>query len=559
MTILSPTSQPKTIPEFLTTLSDAQIQLWVEEGRLRYRAPKEAMTAAIREQIAARKGEILHFMQNVKDANDGLMFANSSGRPDLLPLSFAQQRLWFLDQLEGPSDTYNISGALRIRGSLDATLLEAATNALVARHEILRTTFPTVDGEPVQRIAPTLTIPLDVIDLSHLATEEQEQTVRNLAHAEKEKPFDLVAGPLLRMTLLRLCEADTVPEEQVSILLSSIHHIIADGWSMDIFGQELVTLYAAFRQGKPSPLAPLPIQYADYAVWQRAWLSEDVLIEQAAYWQRQLAAPIPALALPTDRPRPPQQTFRGRRYPFTLPTSLTDELNALSQREGVTLFMTLLAGFQILLHWYSRQEEIVVGTDVANRQRTELEGLIGFFVNQLVLRTDLRDVPSVRTLLARVKEVTLGAYAHQDLPFDKLVEVLNPPRDNSRSPLFQVKLVLQNAPVSLLELAGLQWEPLALEGNVAKFDLLLDLWEETGTLHGEMEYNRDLFDATTIEQMMRHYELLLSAIVSDPDAQLDSLCSQLDDVAIEAQMQEKQQLQAAGLRKLQKRRTRTGR
>ncbi|MEZ4868987.1 MAG: condensation domain-containing protein [Caldilineaceae bacterium] len=551
---LPPVGQTESIPALLTALGARQIQLWVEEGRLRYRAPNTAMTAEIRAQLAARKGELLHFLQRVQtDQAEGEHIPRTD-RSARLPLSYAQQRLWFLDQLEGPSATYNIGGAIRIRGALNITILEQGINALVARHESLRTTFPTVDGAPVQQIASMLTIPLRTLDLRHLSAAAREEAILQEARAERQQPFDLVQGPLLRMTLLRVQESATAPAENEAVLLSTIHHIIADGWSMGVFGQELVTLYSALAKGKASPLPPLPIQYADYALWQRQWLNDGALAEQSAYWHAQLGGALPVLNLPTDRPRPPQQTFQGRRHAFALPQPLTQALNALSQQEGVTLFMTLLAAFNVLLHWYSGQREIVVGTDVANRHRTEIEGLIGFFVNQLVLRTGLSGTPTFRELLARVKAVTLGAYAHQDLPFDKLVELLNPVRDPSRSPLFQVKLVLQNAPMPPLALAGLTWQPLDVEGAVAKFDLLLDLWEETGGLQGELEYNTDLFEAATIGRMVDYFTLVLTAVTAQPASSLAGLCTQLTNAAEAHRQQEEAHLRTTGLRKLQKRR-----
>ncbi|RMF36691.1 MAG: non-ribosomal peptide synthetase, partial [Chloroflexi bacterium] len=353
-----------------------------------------------------------------------------------LPLSFAQQRLWFLDQLAPNTPLYNIPDAIRLRGPLDVAVLERSLNEIVRRHESLRTTFRATDGKPVQVIAPTLKLPLPLVDLSGLPKAAREAEVQRLATEEAQRPFDLSRGPLLRVTLLRLGD-----EEHVALL--TMHHIISDGWSMRVLVQELAALYDAFSHGRPSPLPDLPIQYADFALWQREWLQGEVLEEQLAYWKQQLSGSPPVLELPTDRPRPPVQSFRGAHRPFMLPRPLSQAIKALCRREGVTPFMLLLAAFQTLLHRYTGQDDISVGTPIANRNRAEIEGLIGYFANTLVLRTDLSGDPPFRELLKRVREVALGAYAHQDLPFEMLVDALQPERDLSHTPLFQVMFVLQ--------------------------------------------------------------------------------------------------------------------
>jgi NRPS condensation-like uncharacterized protein len=433
-----------------------------------------------------------------------------------LPLSFAQQRLWFLNQVEPNNTAYNILDAVRLTGSLNISALEQSLNEIVRRHEILRTTFTTVNGQPMQVIAPTLTLTVQVIDLKALPEEQQSQQSQQLAIQEAQKPFDLSKAPLLRVTLLQLGLTDYV-------VLFTMHHIVADGWSMGVLIQEIATLYQVFCIGQPSPLPELSIQYADFAVWQREWLQGDVLDTQLAYWQQQLGNNLPVLKLPTDNPRPAVPAYRGAKQSLRLSKTRSAELKAFSAKEGVTLFMTLLAAFNILLHYYSGQDDIVVGTDVANRNRAETEGLIGFFVNQLVLRTQLGGNPSFREVLERVRQMTLGAYTHQDLPFDKLVEALNPERDLSRTPLFQVKLILQNAPMQPLELPGLTLSPVEVESTAATFDLLLDVMETDEGLMGVLKYDTELFEASRITRMLGHFDTILHQITTVPTVKLNEL------------------------------------
>ena len=381
-----------------------------------------------------------------------------------LQLSFAQQRLWFLDQWEPGSSTYNLTTAVRLTGLLNFAAFERSINEILWRHEALRTTFATVDGQPVQVVASPKAFALPVMSLQHLPENEREAEARRLVKDERSKPFDLVKGPLFRPTLLQLGEAE-------HILLLTMHHIVSDGWSMGILSRELTVLYAAFSAGHPSPLPELSIQYGDFAKWQREWLQGEVLERQLSYWKMQLEG-IPAVSnLPTDRPRPAVQGYRGKAQYLELSKELTEGLKALSRKEGVTLFMTLLAAFQTLLYRYTSQEDIVVGSPIANRNRTEIEGLIGFFVNTLVLRTDVSGNPSFRELLGRVRKTALDAYEHQDLPFEKLVEELKPERSLSYSPLFQVMFVLQNAPNTGWEFEGLSVSPVRVDTETAKFDL----------------------------------------------------------------------------------------
>ncbi|HVR99450.1 MAG TPA: amino acid adenylation domain-containing protein, partial [Thermoanaerobaculia bacterium] len=428
-----------------------------------------------------------------------------------LPLSFAQERLWFLDQLEPGSSTYNMPLAVRLEGPLDVPALGAALAAVARRHESLRTTFGrTPEGVPVQVIAPAGPLALPVVDLAALPAAAREPEVRRLAGAEAERAFDLAVGPLLRAALLRLAERDHAA-------LVTMHHIVSDGWSMGIFLAELAALYEG------SPLPELPIQYADFAAWQRRWLDGEILAGQLAYWRRQLAAAPQSLALTTDRPRPAIQSFRGTSRAFALPAAVSQTLAGLSRREGATPFMTLLAVFQALLGRTAGEEDLVVGSPIAGRNRREVEDLIGLFVNTLALRADLSGDPSFRGLLARVRQMSLDAYAHQDLPFERLVEELQPVRDLSRNPVFQVMFTLQNAPRTVTEMAELTLSPLSGEGGTAKFDLLLSLQEGEDGIRGGLEYNTDLFDEATAVRLLSRFERLLAAVVEDPERRLSQL------------------------------------
>ncbi|HEX8115992.1 MAG TPA: condensation domain-containing protein, partial [Pyrinomonadaceae bacterium] len=439
-------------------------------------------------------------------------------RDEALPLSFAQQRLWFMAQLGPGGSSYNVPVAVRLKGALDLTALERTLSEIVRRHEVLRTTFAVVDGEPVQVIHDARPVSLPVTDLSALDESERESEAARLAGEEAGRPFDLGAGPLVRAGLLRLSA-----EEHVCLL--TVHHIVSDGWSMGVLINEVAALYDAFSSGGESPLPELEAQYADYAVWQRQWLQGDVLDKQLSYWRERLAGAPAALELPTDRQRPRRTSFRGGKYFVTFPGPLSERLKELGNQVGVTLFMTLLAAFQTLLSHYTRSDDIVVGTDVANRNRGETEALIGFFVNQLVLRTDLSGNPTFRELLVRVRETALGAYAHQDLPFEQLVEAVGYERGSQRPPLFQVKLALQNAPADELELKGLTLGQFDYEREsaAAKLDLTLLLSDGAGGLGVHFGYNADLFDEAAVARMARRFRTLLEAAVSQPDTGLNEL------------------------------------
>ncbi|HZI13407.1 MAG TPA: amino acid adenylation domain-containing protein, partial [Myxococcus sp.] len=429
-------------------------------------------------------------------------------RNGALPLSFAQQRLWFLDRLEPGSPFYNIPTAVRLDGALDVGALERSLQELVRRHESLRTTFGEEADLPVQHIHPEAPLPLTVVDLSHLPEEERAAGARQHAAEEAGKPFDLTRAPLMRTTLVRL-------SERSHVLLVTVHHIVSDGWSIGILIGEVGALYAAFARGLPSPLPPLELQYADYAVWQRGWLRDEALEEQVAWWKRQLEGAPHALELPTDRPRPPVQTLRGASLPVHIAREPVAALHAFCRREGVTPFMTLLAAFQVLLSRYSEQDDVVVGAPIANRRQAELEGLVGFFANTLALRARPRPEMTFRELLAQVKESLLGAYAHQDVPFEKLVDELRLERDLSRTPLFQVMLALQNTPAVSQDEATLELAPVSVDSATAKFDLSLLLADHGDEVGGMLEYNTDLFDEATARRMLAHLLRLLDGAVSD--------------------------------------------
>ncbi|SHM78912.1 amino acid adenylation domain-containing protein, partial [Duganella sacchari] len=470
------------------------------------RAPFEAPTlAALARRIDAEHG------------HDLLPAILATPRDDTLPLSFAQQRLWFLDQYEPGAAVYNMPAALRLRGNLDATSLQNALNEIVQRHECLRTHYVQQEGMPQQVIVSRLSLALPVTDLRDLPHGEREARAEWLIEAEAQAPFDLSAGPVIRASLLRLADDEHV-------LLCTMHHIVSDGWSSGIFVRELAALYTAFSQGAPSPLAALTIQYADFAAWQRRWLSGEVLQRQLGFWRQRLQGAPALLALPTERPRPPVQSYRGASYDFSIPASHVAPLAALTRGEGATLFMGLAAAFNLLLSRYSGQDDICVGTPIANRKHAELENLIGFFANTLVLRTQIENGACFRTLLQQVKGNLLDAYAHQDVPFEQVVEAVAPPRSLAYSPLFQTMLILQNAPGDALQLPGLTLEQMDAEVGTSKFDFRLSLWEEQdGSLHGSFEYNTDLFERSTMARMGSHFAQLLQAAGTQPDSALDAL------------------------------------
>ncbi len=426
-----------------------------------------------------------------------------------LLLSFAQQRLWLIDRMHPGSPVYNIACAVRMLGQLDAAALVKGLNEIVRRHESLRTNFVSIDGEPTQRVNDFAGFDVELIDLTQEGERERERRVCELEREEAERGFDLERGSLIRARLLQLGD-----EEHV--LLLTMHHIVSDAWSIGVMARELTQLYEAYREGMPSPLPELAAQYADYAAWQRQWLQAEALDEQLQYWKRQLSGVSP-LELPTDRPRPPVISHRGASESFSLPAELTQKLNEMSRREGVTLFMSLLAGFQLLLARYSGQDDIAVGTSLAGRNRVETEALIGFFVNTLVMRTDLSGSPTVKGLLGRVRDTALGAYAHQDLPFERLVEELQPERNLSRPPLCQVMLTFLDMPWENLALPGLSVVEEPRRAETAKFDLTLSFAQQGGEIRGHLQYSTDLFDRARVVRMLTHLHRVFEGMVADAD------------------------------------------
>ncbi|MFO7586811.1 MAG: amino acid adenylation domain-containing protein [Gemmatimonadota bacterium] len=433
-----------------------------------------------------------------------------------LPLSFAQQRMWFLDQLDPGSPLYNNSAAVRIRGDLSASVLEACLNAIVGRHEALRTAFEDRDGTPVQTILPELSLQVDVVDLEGLDEASRDLELRRRAHEDATRPFVLSSPPLLRVTLLRLSREDHVA-------LVTMHHIVSDGWSVQVLMAEIASLYPPFAAVGSVELDPLPVQYADYAVWQRKWMEGPARERQLAVWRDRLRELPEPVRLPVDRPRPSVQGFRGGTRRLRIPRDLTTGVRALARRSDATPYMVLAAAFDALLHRYTRQDEILVGTPVANRNRAEIESLIGFFVNTVVLRADCSGDPPFSELLARVREDALEAFANQDLPFEMLVEAVQPERDLSRTPLFQVMFAFQKDAASGRAPEGMAIEPVLVDTGTAKFDLTLSLEEGTDEVSGWLNYNSDLFDASTVERIASHFHEILASAVADPECRLAEL------------------------------------
>jgi Condensation domain len=458
------------------------------------------------------------------------------------PLSYGQQRLWFLHQIDSDIPAYNMPLAVRVRGDLNVSALNNSINQIIKRHGALRTTFASRDGEPIQVIAPELKLRLEVVDLSAVEEKEREEEMRRRVKEEVARRFDLNIGPLIRAMVVRMCEGEHV-------VAVTMHHIISDGWSLGVFIKELCELYEAECEGRRHRLEELRIQYGDYARWQRAWLQGEELERQIRYWREQLRGRLPILKL-ENRPRLPGQTHTGKTQPFALSKTLSESLRFLSRQEHATLFMTLLAGFNILLHYYSGEKDIIVGTDVANRNHAEIETLIGFFVNQIVLRSDLSGDPTFRELLSQVREITLGAYTHQDLPFEEVVDILQLELDSSRTPLIQIKLVMQEAPLADATLPGLTLYRQEIEEATVKFDLLLNLLDRGQGLVGALQYNTDLFDVSFISHFLKNYEAVLHHSASQPDARLSGFVTMLANTDRERWRIKKENYQHSRLQKL---------
>jgi acyl carrier protein len=438
-----------------------------------------------------------------------------------LPLSFAQQRLWLADQVLAGEAVYNMPFAMRLKGKLNAFALAQAMQEIVRRHEALRTNFIAVDGQPMQVIHPARPVSVPYKDLSKLPEAERQAELERLVYEEARYPFDLAHSPLLRAALIHLDDKDNVA-------LCSMHHIVSDGWSIGVLVKEMATLYEAFSEGRPSPLMALPIQYADFAHWQQTWLQGEVLQGHLNYWKQHLGATPPLLQLPTDHPRPSAPNYNSARKLCSIPVESSDSLKGISRREEVTMFMTLFAAFQTLLYRYTNQDDIVMGTAIANRNRAETETLIGCFVNLLALRTDLSGNPTFRELVGRVREVTLGAYAHQDLPFERLVQELHPDRDASVNPLLQVVCVYHNTPMQQLDLPGTSlsfvsrsdYNSMNFERGKIQFDLILSITDVGEGLAAIIYYRTDLFDESTIERLASQFRTLLGEIADDPDKRI---------------------------------------
>jgi amino acid adenylation domain-containing protein len=444
-------------------------------------------------------------------------------RGEAPPLSFAQRRLWFLEHLD--PTVYNTPAAVRVTGKLDRTALERSLNEIVRRHETLRTTFEVIKGQPTQRIAASLQIEIPLVDLSSSPAREKEAELDLFIRTEVRRPFNLETGPLLRAFLVRLDEEDHV-------LFAILHHIISDGWSVGLFITEMVPLYEAFLAGQPSPLSELPVQYADFATWQNSWLQGPLLEQQIGYWSNKLKGTLPNQDLPMDFQRPELMHGDGGLVAASLPSEVVQQLRLLGNREGCTMFMTLLGAFYVLLHHQLRQHDLIVGTDLANRSSAETEKLIGFFVNQVVLRTDLSGDPAFSEILGRVRTVALEAYLHQDVPFDRVVEAVNPPRERNRTPFFQVKFVLQNAPRPKLGMAGLHLSEMELNSGTAKFDLLVNVFQQEGSLRMIWEHSSEIFRESTIRRMAECFVALLQSVVSNPEQKLHESVAVLEQAEL---------------------------
>jgi amino acid adenylation domain-containing protein len=527
--------------EFLRHIRSLGIKVWLEGEKLRFRAPQDSLTPELRAELTERKPDIVKFLRQFADnVHAGMPSVRRVPRTGHIPLSFAQQRLWFLDQLEPGVPTYSVCDAIEIKKPINVEVLRRALNEMVRRHEILRTTFPSVAGVPGQVIAPPANVQLPVVDLTALPEADRLKEARRLAAEESRLPFDLAKGPLLRVKLVRLNDAHY-------LWLLSIHHIISDDWSKKLLDQELETLYAAYSAGLPSPLPELPVQWADFALWQREWLQGKVLESHVDYWAEQLKGDLPMLELPTDRPR--RNSSRGTTGRFSFPQSLTTAIKALSEREGVTPFMTLVAAYGALLSRYTGQEDIMIGSSISDRNQVETESLIGFLLNTLVLRVQLHGDPTFRELLARVREVCLGAHAHQEVPYEALLQRLHINRDTSGSPLFQTMLGLLNTPPVKRGAGGAFWgarpdwdgtglaKDDASEGaylrdennGTTKFDLSISVIEHGQGFRGTTEYNTDLFDHETIARTIERFQIVLRSAASNPEQRISQLAVMTED------------------------------
>ncbi|ACC81024.1 non-ribosomal peptide synthetase [Nostoc punctiforme] len=507
-------TQNQQLISLMLRLQNMGCKIWAEDDKLRIRTSKNALTSELKQEIQANKADILAFLNSAKTTT--VMAEEIPTLPDDAPksLSFAQQRLWLLGQLQGPSASYNMPMVLQLDGNLNIDALHSSLAYLLNRHDSLRMYFPTVVGQPQVAIANLEDI--EVLTYQVLGTGNQETNVQRFIDAYVQEPFDLSTGPLFKAKLLQL-------KEHKYVLLINMHHIISDGWSMGVFVRELRQAYTAFAQGQAPNLAPLPIQYSDYANWQRNWLQGEVLENQINYWKHQLGDAPPLLELPTDYPRPALQSYRGDRYTYSLTPELSDAVKTFSQQQGASLYMTLLATLSILLARYSRQNDLCIGSPIANRTHSQTESLIGFFVNTLVLRNQIQPEQSFIEFLQQTRQTCLDAYSHQDIPFEVLVEKLQPERSMSYNPLFQVMFALENNESPDLSLPGLEIEWLGVKGAIAKFDLTLIVMEYDNQLNCSWEYATDLFEKGTIQRLAEKFEVLLKGIIDNPQQPINTL------------------------------------
>lgn len=507
----------RSLVELLGYLRAQNVALSLDGDALKCSAPQGVLTPELRKELGERKPEVIAFLRASREvpraAETGITRVDRS-RP--LPLSFAQQRLWFLNQLDSNSSVYNIGVALRMEGPLDVNALERSLREIVRRHEDLRTSFVQLEGMPQAVVGDGTSWDLQIIDAQHLRDDGAGSALRKFAAELVREVFDITRGPLFRAQLLTLGAENHV-------LVLTLHHIISDGWSIGVLVSEFSELYPAYATGREPFLRPLAVQYVDFADWQRTWLESGELDRQLPYWKKQLAGAPPVLGFPADNRRPPTEMFRGARSKLVVSSTLLRSLEQLSQSRGVTLFMTLLAAFNALLARYTGQDDIVLGSPSANRSRAELNPLIGFFVNNLVLRTDLSGDPTFAELLKRVRDVTLRAYEHQDVPFDKLVQALRPERSLDHSPLFQTMFILQNFPLEELQLAGIRTTPLELDVDTARFDLTVEVFPRHGELWVYFDYNSDLYLQETIERIQQHYLAILHAVCAAPEQKISSI------------------------------------
>jgi len=510
------------IKQLLFHLTELKINLWVENGSLRYSAPKDTLTKEIREKLVLYKKEIIEFLNSSDQSDTSSIIPDipikPASRDKYLPLSFAQQRLWFLDQLEhSESTTYNMPPlVLKLIGKLSLEFLELSLNTIIQRHEVLRTTFKIQGDNPVQVIADNLVLKLNIIDLQDLNKDQHELQIQEITRKEAEKLFNLSKGPLIRSTLIKLSK-----NEHVFII--AMHHIVSDGWSSNIFIQEFAKLYNAFYSNKPSPLPELKIQYADFAVWQRQYLKGEFIEEKKKYWKNQLANAPMLLKLPLDYPRPSVQKFKGKTQYFYLSPDFTQKINQFSQQNGATLFMSMFAVFAALLYRYTGQDDILIGTPVANRNHTQIEDLIGFFVNTIVLRVNFQDSLSFDELLKQVKQTAIDGYNHQDLPFEQVVEELQVKRDLSYTPIFQVMFILLNTPFEEIEIADLNISMMPTENINAVYELIMVIEESSKGIEGKIRYNTDIFASHTIKRLIGHFITLLNAVIDNSQQTVQEL------------------------------------